>query len=278
MLTQHRHSWSNVSHHFYFANPCMSCQGHMIREYLMIKVSRSRVWSGHRMLPLYILTWRLLVSVQLTSSTGPWADSAAGPAVYGCTLPSWISFRSSTWSSSEHISGDQTWIGFGSDKGSILGTKLGGRRCHYCWQWYTCDTLPACIVDSHKIVKTPTHAPTHTHTHNTHTHTHTHIHACAYTHKQKFLQSFLLLIKVKTPQSHFNNVRMLSLCSWGANIRVPAQPTPLLNTTRIPPLPYALLKIYEPETTLKVIVSFVHIFPHTPIVQEPVQDFSPTGT
>ena len=162
--------------HFCFATPCMSW-------YLMEKGSRARVWSGHKMLPIYILTWRPLVSVPLTSSTGSWTDSSVSPAKYGCTLPSWIFLGSGTWSSSEHISGDQTWFGFGSDKGSILRTKLGGRKCHYCQQWYTCNTLPARIADSNKTVKAHACTYTHTHTHeHTHTHTHTHTHAHTHTH------------------------------------------------------------------------------------------------
>lgn len=64
-------------------------------------------------------------SVQLTSSTESWTDSSADPAVYGCTLPSIVSFGSGTWSTREHISGGQTWIWVCSDRVRFLHPKLG---------------------------------------------------------------------------------------------------------------------------------------------------------
>ena len=57
-----------------------------------------------------------LISMQLTSTTGSWTDSSAGPAEYGWMLPGWVSFGSGTRSTSEHIRGGMTWLGDESDK------------------------------------------------------------------------------------------------------------------------------------------------------------------
>ena len=48
--------------------------------------------------------------MQLTSTTGSGTDSSAVPAEYGWMLPGWVSFGSGTWSNSEHIRGEMTWL------------------------------------------------------------------------------------------------------------------------------------------------------------------------